>query len=224
MRDPERRQREWQVLDCGWARVRVAWAAPAGLATPVALEHLGDEGGGEASARLANGDVLTREVLSGIDAELGIAPHPAYALSPFILRRQDVAGFFEFDESERQLALSDFFRRDRGARGELQRARALAALDGLSRPIGAAAGVDKVDVPREQNDFTKFLNDRIYPTQIYGFDGLSDREKLVAIEDFHLTTAIGKSTRRYMAELKRSRRAASSPSRHSKNTKRPKGS
>ena len=91
-------------------------------ATPVALEHLGQEGGGEASARLANGDELTREVPSGIDVELGIAPHPAYALSPFILRRQDVAGFFEFDESERQLALSDFFRRDRGARNELQRA------------------------------------------------------------------------------------------------------
>ena len=63
------------------------------------------------------------------------------------------------------------------------------------------------DVPREESAFTKFLDDRLYPANINGFAELSDRERRAAIKDLRSETAIGKSVRRYTAELKRSRRA-----------------
>jgi hypothetical protein len=107
----------------------------------VALSHLGGGSDGGATVTLSDGELVVRDIPTGHDSGLGNKAHPAYALSPFVLRRPDIVQFFDYDETERQLALANFFRSgteraDTEDRLESQRAHALRSVSLRSQPIG----------------------------------------------------------------------------------------
>jgi hypothetical protein len=182
-----------------------------GSSRTVALAHLFREGGGEATVSLADGDVITRDIATGHDPRLGNEPHPAYSLSPFVLRRPDIVRFFDVDETERQLALTNFFRSgseqaETEERLTMQRANALRTVACLSRPIAQAAGVEREDVPPGQFEFTDFAREQLYPKVISGYSAMSEGGKRAASHQFRESEPLGETVKNYRKALKTLRR------------------
>lgn len=177
----------------------------------VAISHLGNAGHCFVTVRLASGEVVSRDALTGLDGRLGRNPHPSYELSPFVLRREDILQFLQAEETKRQLVFTNFFRQGRPEvefddKRNSQRVAALRTVGRLSRPIAQAAGVTARDVPQEQLAFTHFVREFLYPKVIPHYADMSEPERRAASKRFRDRHPLGKEVRSYRQALKALRR------------------